>query len=217
MRRLGAPWPPPRDRRRRGRSCGACCSGLRFVGRRVGLDRGRAPGRLVVAPGARTIEGVDAEPVQSHHFMHPARMHPVGMVMRGVADIGEPDFAVEHFLGDFFRLLPHIRLVDLAQILAFAGEGELAGQMMVGVLKHHAADVVRIVAGEHAVHHDLRHRFLTGERLAARLEIDRLGETLFGAARAACRRGRGACAGLSSRLVSSLPATDSPPSASSAL
>ena len=95
--------------------------------------------------------------------------------MRGVADIGEPDFAVEHFLGDLFCLLPHIGLVDVAQILAFAGEGELAGQMMVIVLKHDAADVMRIVAGEHAVHHDLRHRFLAFERLAARLEIDRLG------------------------------------------
>ena len=78
-----------------------------------------------------------------------------------------------------FGLLPHVGLVDPAQILAFAGEGELAGEMPVGVLINHAAHVVGIVAGEHAVHHHLRDRHLPAQRLAARLEIDRVGETLF--------------------------------------
>ena len=63
---------------------------------------------------------------------------------------------------------------------AVAREGELAGEMAVRVLIDDAADVVRIVAREHAVHHHLRDRDLPAHRLAARLEIDRVGEALLG-------------------------------------
>src|SRR5262249_45834808 len=44
----------------------------------------------------------------------------------------------------------------------------------------HAADTVGIVAREHAVHDDLRDRDLAAHGLAARLEIDRVGEALLG-------------------------------------
>ena len=63
---------------------------------------------------------------------------------------------------------------------AVAGEGELAGEMAVGVLIDDAADVVRIERREHAVHHHLRHRDLPAHRFAARFEIDRVGETFLG-------------------------------------
>ena len=51
--------------------------------------------------------------------------------------------------------------------------------MPVGVLIDHATDIVRIEAGEHAVHDNLRDRDLPGHRLAARLEIDRVGKAAF--------------------------------------
>src|SRR5262249_46277252 len=43
----------------------------------------------------------------------------------------------------------------------------------------HAADVVGIITGEHAVEDDLGNRDLTAYLLAARLEVDRVGETLL--------------------------------------
>ena len=76
------------------------------------------------------------------------------------------------------RALPRLLIVhDIRN--AVAREGELAGEMAVRVLIDDAADVVWIVAGEHAVHHHLRDRDLPAHRLAARLEIDRVGETLL--------------------------------------
>ena len=63
--------------------------------------------------------------------------------------------------------------------IVVAGEGELAGQMAVLVLIDHAAHRVRILAGEGAVQHHLRHRDLAAHRFAARFEIDRFGETFF--------------------------------------
>ena len=62
---------------------------------------------------------------------------------------------------------------------AVAGEGELAGELAVRVLIDHAADVVRIEAGEHPVHHHLGDRDLAALRLAAGFEIDRFGEALL--------------------------------------
>ena len=70
-------------------------------------------------------------------------------------------------------------LVDLAQILALAGEGELATQMPMGVLINDAADIVWIVTGEHAVDDHLRDRHLSAQRLAARFEIDGIGQALL--------------------------------------
>ncbi|MGO9698235.1 MAG: hypothetical protein ACLPX7_03110 [Xanthobacteraceae bacterium] len=68
----------------------------------------------------------------------------------------------------------------MVQAPALACEGELAGEIVAGVLENDAADVVRIAAREHAVHHHLRYRFLAAHRLAARLEVDRIGKALFG-------------------------------------
>ncbi len=42
-----------------------------------------------------------------------------------------------------------------------------------------AADIGRVIAGEHPVHHHLRHRHLAALRLAAALEIDRLGQAFL--------------------------------------
>jgi hypothetical protein len=55
--------------------------------------RGRiAPGRRIgaIAPAARAIEGVDADLVEPRHLAHPRRMHPVGMIVRRLADVGQP-------------------------------------------------------------------------------------------------------------------------------
>src|ERR1700746_2323756 len=101
-----------------------------------------------VAPGARPIESMHTKPVHLLHLVHPTRVDPVGVVVRGVAHFAEPDFAVEHVAGDGLWLLPHVELVDFAQILALTGEGELTAQMPMGVLIDHAADIVWIVAGE---------------------------------------------------------------------
>ena len=99
--------------------------------------------------------------------------------MRGVADLGQPQLAVERVARDLLRLLPHVGLGhDVRHVVA--GEGELAGVAAVRVLIDDAADAVRIEAREHAVHHHLRDRDLAALRLAARLEIDRIGEALLG-------------------------------------
>jgi len=78
-------------------------------------------------------------------------------------------------------LLPHIGLVDPIEVLAFAGKGKLAGEMPTGVLVDDATDVVRVNPGENTrfITH-LRNGLLAFERLAARLEIDRIGETFLG-------------------------------------
>ena len=75
---------------------------------------------------------------------------------------------------------------------AVAGEGELAGELAVRVLVDDAADVVRIEAREHPVHHHLRDRDLAALGLAARFEIDRLGEALLGLGALPSGRGRAA-------------------------
>ena len=132
-----------------------------------------------VAPGARPVEAVHADLVELPHLVHPRRMHPIGVIVRGVADLRQPQLAVEHVAGDLLGLLPHVGLVDLVGD-AVAGEGELAGELAVRVLVDHAADVVRIEAGEHPVHHHLGDRDLAALHLAAGFEIDRLGEALLG-------------------------------------
>src|SRR4030088_2262134 len=102
-----------------------------------GLRRG-APARCVaaVAPGPRPVEGVDAEFVHLLHLVHPGGMHPISMVVGRLADLRQPQPAVEGFLGDLLGAFPHVGLVDdIAD--AVAGEGELAGQMVVLVLVDH--------------------------------------------------------------------------------
>jgi len=131
-----------------------------------------------VAPGARSIEGVDAELVHLGHFAHPARMHPVRVIVRGFADLGQPEFAVEHFGRDGLGPLPHVGLAhDVGN--AVAGERELAVETAVGVLVDDTADRVGIFAGEHAVEYHLRHRHLAAHGFAAGFEIDRLGQAFL--------------------------------------
>src|SRR5262249_46363144 len=136
------------------------------------------------AAGAGAIEGVVAEPVHLGHFAHPARMHPVRVLVPGLADLGQPEFAVEHFRRDALGPRPHIGLAhDVGN--AVAGERELAMETAVGVLVDDAADRVGIFAGEHAVEYHLGHRHLAAHGFAAGFEVDRLGQALLrlGAAR----------------------------------
>ena len=68
--------------------------------RRGLLRRAPARGIAAVAPGFRPIEGVDAELVHPLHFGHPGWVHVVGVIVGRLADLLEPDLAVEHRLGD---------------------------------------------------------------------------------------------------------------------
>ena len=105
-------------------------------------------------------------------------MHPIGVIVRRLADFRQPQPPVERGLRNPAGAIPHVRLGDhIAN--AVAGEGELARQMTVRILIDHAAHGSRIVAREHAVHHHLRDRDLAADRLAPRFEVDRFGKTLF--------------------------------------
>src|SRR5262249_6389222 len=99
-----------------------------------------APARRAgaVAPAVRAIEGVHADAGELAHGAHPARVHPVCMVVRRLADLGQPDAAVEGLLGDARGALVVLRLGDPVRD-AVAREGELAGQMPMGVLIDDAA------------------------------------------------------------------------------
>src|SRR5262245_37132542 len=81
-------------------------------------DRSRrvriAPRRSIaaIAPGPRPVEGVDTELVQLGHLAHPARTHPVGVVVRRLADLGKPQLPVESLGGNLLGTvhgvgLPH--------------------------------------------------------------------------------------------------------------
>ena len=95
--------------------------------------------------------------------------------MRGLADLGQPQLAVEHFRGDRLGSLPHVGFThDVRNPVA--GEGELAMQTTMRVLVDDPADGVGIFAGEHAIEHHLGHCHLAAHGLAARLEVDRLGQ-----------------------------------------
>ena len=98
--------------------------------------------------------------------------------MGRLGHLGHPQLAVEHVARDVLRARPGVRLGDHVGN-AVAGEGELAGEMAVGVLVDDAADVVRVKRREHPVHHNLRHRDLRAHRLVAQFEINRVGETLL--------------------------------------
>ena len=105
-------------------------------------------------------------------------MHPVRVIVRGFADLGQPEFAVEHFGRDGLGPLPHVGLAhDVGN--AVAGERELAVETAVGVLVDDTADRVGIFAGEHAVEYHLRHRHLAAHGFAAGFEIDRLGQAFL--------------------------------------
>jgi hypothetical protein len=99
--------------------------------RRIG-GLGVAPHRRAgaVAPVARPIEGVYADAVELAHLMHPPRMHPIGVIVGRLADIAEPEPAVQRIAGDALGARPGGRLVDAVRN-AVAGESELAGEMAV--------------------------------------------------------------------------------------
>ena len=99
--------------------------------------------------------------------------------MSRVTDFGQPNLAVERILGDALCPRPHFRLVNAAQIFAFASKSELTGKMPVRILINHTAHIIGVAAGEDAVHYDLSHGHLTADGFAARLEIDCVGEAFF--------------------------------------
>ena len=100
------------------------------------------------------------------------------MVVRRLRDFRQPELAVKRLARDALRPRPRFLVGDDVGN-AVAREGELAGEMAVRILIHDATDIARVVAREHAVHHHLRDRDLAAHRLGARLEIDRVGETLL--------------------------------------
>src|SRR4051794_36829207 len=128
-----------------------------------------APGRSIaaIAPGPWPVEGMDTELMQLGHLAHPARTHPVGMVVRRLAHLRQPQLSVERFGGN---LLGALHSVELPHHItnAVAGKRELASKTPMGVLIDNPADRVRIFAGEHAVQHHLGNRDLTPHGLAAR-------------------------------------------------
>src|SRR6516164_5424682 len=72
-------------------------------------------GRLCVAPSRRfravspvawTIECVHADTVKLAHFADPPRMHPTSVVVGRLADIVEPELAVQRLAGDVLSALP---------------------------------------------------------------------------------------------------------------
>src|ERR1700730_12757706 len=94
-------------------------------------------------PRLRAVEGMHADPVDLAHLAEPVRGHSIGVVVRRLADLVEPQPAVEHVVGDLLRLLPHVGFVD-DELFTLAGEGELAGEVAVGVLVDHDANIATI-------------------------------------------------------------------------
>src|SRR5437763_4792181 len=114
-----------------------------------------APRRRVgaVAPAARAIERVHADLVELVHGAHPPRTHPIGVVMRRLADLRQPQPAVERGDGDALGTLHRLGLVN-SLCLAVARDGELASEMAVRVLIDEAADIVGIITRENTDHTD---------------------------------------------------------------
>src|SRR5215471_12366435 len=157
--------------------------------KRLRRDFGRlcvAPRRRfrAVSPVAWTIKCVHADAVELMHFAHPPRMNPAGVVVGRLADIVEPELAVQRLAGDVLGALPGGRLVDAVGD-AVAGEGELAGQVTARILVDHAANRVGIIAGEYPVHHHLGDSQLSADGFPTGFEVNRLGKAflLLGAGR----------------------------------
>src|SRR5215831_1576357 len=151
--------------------------------KRLRRDFGRlcvAPRRRfrAVSPVAWTIKCVHADAVELAHFADPPRMHPTGVVVGRLADIVEPELAVQRLAGDVLGALPGGRLVDAVGD-AVAGEGELAGQVTARILVDHAANRVGVIAGEYPVHYHLGDRHLSADRFPPGFEVDRLGKAFL--------------------------------------
>src|SRR6266478_5134176 len=157
------------------RLCGA--------GGRLGVAPGRGLG--AVAPVARAVEGVDANAVELAHFVDPPGMHPTGVVVGRLADVVEPEIAVQRIARDVFGALPGDRLVDALRE-PVARKGELATEAPVGVLVDDAADIVRVISREYPVDDHLGDCHLTADGFPAGFEINRVGKAFLvpGAGRA---------------------------------
>src|SRR5262249_32445595 len=127
---------------------------------------------------ARSIERVHANAVEPAHFADPPWMHPTGVVVGRLANIVEPEVAVERIAGDVLGALPGGRLVDALRE-AVARKGKLAVEAPVCILVDHAADFVGVISGEYPVNDHLSDRHLTADRFPAGFEIDRVGKAFL--------------------------------------
>ena len=85
------------------------------------------------------VEDMLADHVHLLQALGPVGPDVFGVVMRRAADFGEVGLALEHRAGDLLGLVPRIGFGG-AKRLAFAREGELAGEVAVAVLVDHTAD-----------------------------------------------------------------------------
>src|SRR5208283_3881773 len=181
-----------------------CCSGAAEAGSTasgavaVAVERAGRPVRAV----AHGVEDVETDAVHALQVADPERGDIGGVIVDRLGDRRIVGLAADDLIGDPGRRRPRTRLLD-AERLAFAGEGELAGEWTVAVLIDHAADRGRIDAAADAVEHHLRDRRLAGLGLRARLEIDRLGQTahLTGAVLGVDERGEIGLAAAEERLA----------------
>src|SRR5262249_26022345 len=88
---------------------------------------------VAIAPGPWPVEGVDTEFVQLGHLAHPARTYPVGVVVRRLADLGQPQLSVECLGGNLLGTVHGVRLPHHITD-AVAGKRELTGETPMGVL-----------------------------------------------------------------------------------
>src|SRR4051812_48333974 len=125
--------------------------------------------------GPQLVEDVPADHVHFLQAPGPGRPDVIRMIMGRAAHIRHVGSALENRIRDPLRGVPGFTVGD-AQGPALAGEGELAGQVPVPVLVDDAADRGRVETAFHPVEHHLGDRRLPFLRLAARLEIHRLGK-----------------------------------------
>src|SRR5215470_11340009 len=122
--------------------------------------------------------------VKFAHLAYPPWMHPASVIVGRLADVIEPEIAVQRLTGDVLGAFPRGRLVDAIRD-AVTREGELTCEVAACVLVNHAADAVGIIAGEYPVDHHLSDRHLSADRFSPGFEVDRLRKAffLFGASR----------------------------------
>jgi len=110
------------------------------------LTRGPPTGGLgAIAPSPGSVERMHADAIELVHRAHPRRMHPIGMIVGGLADFREPEAAIERCCGDLRGAGPRLGLVDDVGN-AIAREGKLASEVAIGVLIDDATDRAGIVA-----------------------------------------------------------------------
>src|SRR5215470_16343295 len=123
--------------------------------------------------------------VKFAHLAYPPWMHPASVIVGRLADVIEPETAVQRLTGDVLGAFPRRRLVDAIRD-SVTREGELTREMAARVLVDHAADSMGVIAGEHPVDHHLGDCHLSADGFAPGFEVDRVGKAflMLGAGRA---------------------------------